>query len=107
MRRAHVIAALALVAAVAACKSPQATEVTVAATIAGINDQAALAVEYGILSPDDGEAILALTRTATLELTRSVAARRAGEPREVWQRAVDVALDALAQAQRILNGRGK
>lgn len=104
MRHRYALVVL-LLAAVAACKTPQHTELAVAKSIKTVNDLTALAVDNDIVSPDDAEVIQGFTRTATMELQRSVAARRAGQPRDVWQRALESALDALAQAQAILDGR--
>jgi len=97
--------ALVLVALCAACATtPQQRELAAAQAIARVNDSAVTALDFGIIKADAGEAIQALTRTATEELRRCVAARRAGEPRDVWAAVLETTLGLLGRAEAILAG---
>jgi hypothetical protein len=97
---------LALLLVLAACATtPQGRELQTAKAIQGVNDNAVVALNFDIISADEGEAVQAATRTMTRDLKRAIAARRAGEPLEAWERIMLGIQDALKEASRILEGR--
>ena len=99
--------AILLVLAAACASTPQQKELQYAQAIITTNDSTAQAVDFGIIDPDTAEAIQAITRTATADLKRAVAARRAGRSPESYDRILSIVRDALLEASRILEARQK
>ena len=105
MRRAVTI--LALVVVCAACASdPMTRAYQYGKAIQGVNEQTVLALDYGIIKADEGEAVQAITRTATSDLKRAVTDIKAGQPRSVTDRILDAVLAGLKNAQTILSRKG-
>ena len=108
MRRQNIVAMLVLIVAVAGCAATQQQrELQAATAIATANDTAAQALDFGIIKADEGEAIQAITRVATADLKRAIAARRAGIERSDWDAIMDIVFDALNRTAVILAGREK
>lgn len=90
----------------AACATtPIQREMQVAETIIAINKATITALDYGIIEASDAKKIQGLTRAATAELKRAVAARRAGQSRDEVERILDVVKDLLTQARAVLEGK--
>lgn len=103
MRRPTNFGLIGIALVLAACAtSPRGKELQAAQALRTVNELTTTAVDLDVVGPDEAEAVLAVTRTARKYLQRSIAARRAGEPREVWEALLDSALDALAEAQALL-----
>lgn len=65
------------------------------------------AVEFDVISVEQAEAVQSITRTATADLRRAIAARRAGVAKQEWQRILAIVDDALDQVARLLAQKGK
>lgn len=103
MKRAILIPLLLL----AACATtPMGRAFQYGVAIKGVNEQTTMALDFGIISADDGEAIQAVTRVATADLKRAVADIKADKPREITDRVLDAVLAGLTQAQVILARKG-
>lgn len=101
MRRAPIL----LLALVAACAStPQGREVQYAQAIKTAQGSIVTALDFDIITPTQGEAAQAATRTATTALNSAVRARRTGNDRG-WSVAMDAADKALREVARIVDGR--
>lgn len=97
---------LVLLALVAACGvTQQQRELQAAEAIKTTQRSAINALEFDIISADEGEVVQGLTRVATADLKRAINARRAGQERSSWDRIMDIVFDGLAEAAVILEGK--
>jgi len=104
--RSRTLALLLMAAMVAACgATQQQRELQAAKAIQTTNESTAQALDFGIIKADEGEVVQGFTRLATQDLKRAISARRAGQPKEAWERIMDIVFDGLAEAARILEGR--
>ena len=95
--------AIPILLVIAACATtPQGRELQAVKTITNINDSTVTALDFGIIKADEGVAIQALTRAATVDLKRAIAARRAGQAYETWDRLLNIVDTVLVEASRIL-----
>lgn len=106
MRTRNTAALVVLLAVMAACGvTQQQRELQAITAITEANDGAAKALDFNIIKADEGEAIQVLTRTATAELKRAIAARRAGVSRSSWDSIMDIVFDTLTQVSVIMAGK--
>lgn len=98
--------AILAVLALAACSSttPKGRELAAATAIRTVDQSATAALDFGIITPDQGEKVLALRDAAEAALRRAVAARRA-QNKEAWEVALDSMEAALSAAQAALTGK--
>ena len=106
MRHARILPILALMLVASCATTPMGRAYQYGVAIKGINEQATLALDYGILKADDAELVQAATRTATADLKRAVTDINAGQPASVTDRLLDAILAALNHAQVILARKG-
>ena len=91
---------------VAACAStPRQRELQAIGAIQSVNGATVTALDYGVISADEGEAVQVATRTATSALKGAIAARKAGKALDVYDAILSGVQTALAEALRILEGR--
>jgi len=103
MRRTPVLLPIVAVLALVACASqPINKELQAAKTIKTVNETAVTALDFGIIDAPAGEKIQALTRVATADLKRAIAARRSGADLASWDRIMQIVLDTLNEANRII-----
>ena len=97
---------IVLLALVAACGVTQQQRELQAAEAIKTTQRAAIdALEFDIISAEEGEVVQGITRVATQDLKRAINARRAGQTRTAWNRIIDVVFDGLAEAALILEGK--
>jgi len=103
MKKMAVPIALLLVAACAT--TPIGREMQAVKALTAANDAAVSALDFGVIKADDGVAIQEITRAATADLKRAIAARRAGASIETWERIMAIVDDALERVTRVIMQR--
>ena len=98
MKRAGIVLAVALLAACAT--GPRARAVQHANGIKAVQNSTKTALEFDLISADDGEAIASILDVAIRDLKRAIEAIKAGQPQQ--HRLLDLVGDALLEAQRYL-----
>jgi len=104
MRHALILPLLILAACAA---TPVQREMQYAEGIKTIQRATITAVDFDLITIPDAEAIQAVLRTATADLRRAIAARRAGVPMQEWSRILAIVDDALTRVEAILARKGK
>ena len=105
MTRRIMFAVIIATVCVACGSTAQQREMQVAEAIKSTQRGTVTALDFNIIDADTGEVVQGVTRTATAELKRSVAARRAGAPRTTTDRILDSIMDSLREAGRLLAGK--
>lgn len=99
------VVAVPVVLTAGCATTSQGREVQIARGIITTNQLAVQALDAGIITPGDGEAVQRLTRMATDDLRSATAARRAGKPKKLADVLLDGAEKYILEAARLLEGR--
>lgn len=102
----QVVPLLLLFLLVSACASTRmGKELQFAKAIVGANESVVTALDFDIITADTGEALQGITRVATLDLKRAIAARRAGRKQKDVDRIFNLVRDGLLEVARVLEGK--